>query len=459
MDRPLRELLEEYRRQNPGSWEAYQRAKRYLPSGCTRNVLFYPPFPIYMARGEGSRIWDIDGNMRIDLNFNNTTLILGHNHPAVVEAIRRQLECGTVLGAPTELEVELAEELLRRLQGADKIRFTPSGTEAVMQAVRLARSHTGREKIAKCEGAYHGSWESVDISIAPPPMEAGLRSAPKGIPQGEGIPRCVVENTLILPFNDAEAAETLIRKNRDELAAVIVDPVQRDIPAKPEFLKALREATEDYDIPLIFDEVITFRLSPGGAQRLYGVEPDITILGKIIGGGLPIGAYAFKESLSKPLEIPKAPFPEMGHPRIGFSGTFNAHPLSMAAGIATLRELRPEVYERLDRMGEAIRGEIRDLLDEAGITAQVVGMGSLFQIIWTREPVWDYRSAAAGDAGLAHCFSIALMNRGVYLRAHPNVSAATSEDDVEAALDAMRAALSDLRPLIEFRAPHLLERG
>ncbi len=456
---PYKELLEEYKRRNPRSWEAYQRARRSLPSGCTRNVLYYPPFPIYLVRGKGSKIWDVDGNERIDLNFNNTTLILGHNHPAVVEAIRRQLELGTVLGAPTELEAELGEEILRRLKGADKIRFTPSGTEAIMQAVRLARSYTGRVKIAKCEGAYHGSWESMDVSVAPPPGEAGPRESPSGVPQGEGIPRCVLDNTLILPFNNAEAAETLIREHRTDLAAVILEPVQRDIPARPEFLKTIREVTENYGIPLIFDEVITFRLSPGGAQSLYGVEPDITTLGKIIGGGLPIGAYAFKEALSKPLEIPEAPFPERGKPRIGFSGTFNAHPLSMAAGIATLRELRPEVYERLNNLGRRIRMEVKALLDEKGVVAQVIGIGSLFHILWTHEEVLDYRSAATSDVGLSHCLSLALINRGIYLRAHPNVSAATTGEDVSRFLDALGDALEALRPIIARRAPHLLERG
>ena len=389
-----------------------------------------------MVRGEGSKIWDVDGNERIDLNFNNTTLILGHNHPAVVEAIRRQLGRGTVIGAPTELEAELGEEILRRLKGAEKIRFTPSGTEAIMQAVRLARSYTGREKIAKCEGAYHGSWESMDISVTPPLREAGPRESPRCVPQGEGIPRCVLDNTLILPFNDAETAETLIREHRADLAAVIVEPVQRDIPAKPEFLKTIREATENYDIPLIFDEVITFRLSPGGAQSLYGVEPDITTLGKIIGGGLPIGAYAFRETLSKPLEIPEAPFPESGKPRIGFSGTFNAHPLSMAAGIATLRELRPQVYEHLNSLGRRIRMEVKALLDEKGVVAQVIGIGSLFNILWTNEEVWDYRSVATSDMGLSHCLSLALINRGIYLRAHPNVSTATTGEDVRRVLEA-----------------------
>jgi glutamate-1-semialdehyde 2,1-aminomutase len=452
-------LLEEYHRQNTRSLEAYLGARRHLPSGCTRNVLHYSPFPLYMFWGNGSKIWDIDGNERIDLNFNNTTLILGHNHPAVLEAIKRQLERGTVLGAPTECEIELAEELLRRLPGADKIRFTPSGTEAIMQAVRLARSYTGREKIAKCEGAYHGSWDAVAVSVTPSLTEAGPKASPRKLPQHEGIPKAVVKNTLVFPFNDAEAVESLIRKHRQELAAVIVEPMQRDIPTEPEFLKTLRETTQDLDIPLIFDEVITFRVSPGGAQRLYDVEPDITTLGKIIGGGMPIGAYAFTEQMAAPMKIPESPFPETRPPRLGFSGTFNAHPLSMAAGLAVMRELRPAVYERLNQLGRRTREGIKAILDQFGVAAQVLGMASLFRVLWTKEEVSDYRSVATSDRGLSHCFSIALINRGVYLRAHPNISTATTEEDVKAVLEAMSDALEVLVPIIELRAPHLLERG
>ena len=259
------DVVGEYVRRNPGSRAAYERAFLSLPSGCSRNVLYWPLFPIYLAAGRGTRLWDVDGNEWIDFNFNNTTLILDHNHSAVVAAVEEQLDRGTVLGAPTEAELELAEDLLRRLNGADKIRFSPSGTEANLQAVRLARSYTGREKIDKCEGAYHGSWDAVDISVAPPPEKAGPREAPLSVRQHEGIPQGVLENTLVFPFNDAEAAEALVSRHRDDLAAVIVEPVQRDTPPKPGFLESLREATERYGVLLIFDEVISFRLSPGGA--------------------------------------------------------------------------------------------------------------------------------------------------------------------------------------------------
>ncbi len=197
-------------------------------------MLYTPPFPIYMARGEKSRLFDVDGNKRIDFNFNNTTLILGHNHPKVLRAAREQLKRSTVLGAPTEAEVALAEEILSRL-GAERLRFTPSGTEANIQAIRLARSYSGREVIAKCEGAYHGSWDTVDISVAPPLDKAGPADSPHAVPQNEGVPEGVLKNTIIIPFNDAEAAEKIIKKHKDELAAVILEPVQTGYTASAWF--------------------------------------------------------------------------------------------------------------------------------------------------------------------------------------------------------------------------------
>ena len=451
-------ILEEYAKQNPGSKAAYERARRVLPSGCTRTVLHWPPFPLCLRAGRGTRLWDVDGNERIDYNFNNTTLILGHNHPKVMEAAEEQLARGTVLGAPTEAEPALAEELLRRLRGAERVRFTPSGTEANMQAIRAARSHTGKDLVAKCEGAYHGSWDAMDISVAPRLEEAGPREAPRSVRQHEGIPEGVLENTLVIPFNDAEAAEALIEAHRDELAAVILEPVQRDIPPEPGFLEAVREATERHGIVLIFDEVISFRLGPGGAQGRLGVTPDVTTLGKIIGGGFPVGAYASTEELMEPLAIPEADLAHYRGPRLGFSGTFNAHPVSMAAGLAVMEEMKPSVYEEMDRLGERMREGLKAILEEAGVGAFVGGIGSFFHVIWTPEEVRDYRTAATGDRVLTRYFSLDLMNRGVFLLGHPNVSAVTTDEDLDFTLDAVRRSVDELKPLIKERAPRLLTK-
>ena len=448
-------VIAEYVRQNPGSKEAYEGARRFLPSGNTRTVLYWPHFPLCLRAGRGTRIWDVDGNERIDFNFNNTTLILGHNNPKVIEAAEDQLARGTVLGAPTETEPLLAEEIVRRLKSAERVRFTPSGTEANMQAIRTARAYTEKVLVAKCEGAYHGSWDAMDISTAPPLDQAGPQDAPISVKQQAGIPDGVLRNTLTLPFNDAEAAAALIEKHWDELATVIVEPVQRDIPPEPGFLEVLREVTERHGIVLIFDEVIAFRVGYHGAQGRLGVTPDITTLGKVIGGGFPVGAYASTEELMEPLTIPEARFPEYRGPRLGFSGTFNAHPVTMTAGLAVLKELRPPVYDELDRTGEKMRAGLTKILDEAGIDAFVGGMASFFHVIWTTEKVRDYRSAATGDRITSRYFSIDLMNRGVFLLGHPNVSAVTTGDDVSIALDAMSQSVEGLIPTIKKIAPHL----
>ncbi len=450
-------ILDEYVRQNPGSKEAYEQAQRFLPSGNTRTVLYWPPFPLCMKAGRGSRLWDVDGNERIDFNFNNTTLILGHNHPKVIEAAEEQLARGTVLGAPTETEPLLAEEIVRRLKGAERARFTPSGTEANMQAVRTARAHTGKDLIAKCEGAYHGSWDAIDISVAPPLDQAGSREAPNSVRQQAGIPEGVLQNTLTIPFNDAEAAVTLIEKHRDELAAVIVEPVQRDLPPEPGFLEALREATERHGIVLIFDEVIAFRVGYHGAQGLLGVTPDITTLGKVIGGGFPVGAYASTEEFMEPLAIPEAKFPDYRGPRLGFSGTFNAHPITMAAGLAVLKELRPPVYDEMDRKGKKMREGLTKILDEAGVNAFVGGMASFFHVIWTTEKVRDYRSAATGDKTISRYFSVDLMNRGIFLLGHPNVSAVTTNDDLSFSLDTLDTSVTAMKPRIQQISPELIK--
>ncbi len=451
------DTVSEYIKKNSGSRWAYKRACESLPSGCSRNSVYYPPFPVYLTSGRGTRVWDVDGNERIDFNYNNSTLVLGHNHQAIVAAVLDQLTRSTVLGSPTEAEVKLAEELLHRLNDADKLRFTPSGTEANLQAVRLARSYTGKDKIAKCEGCYHGSWDAVDVSVGPSLDLVGPREAPNSVRQNEGIPSGVIENTIVLPFNDPVAAETLIRKHKNELAAVIIEPCWRDNPPNPDFLKTLREVTESLEVILIFDEVISFRVSPGGAQRLYGVTPDITTMGKIIGGGFPVGAYASTDEVMKPLITPESTFPSAKTPKLAFSGTFNAHPVTMAAGIATMKQMQPQVYEALNETGQRIRNGLNKNLEEAGVVAQIGGVGSLFNIAWTKEKIIDYRTAASEVKALGRYFSLSLMNKGIFLLLHPNVSAVATKEDLDKLMEATRLSLEELKPIIKEHAPNLLK--
>jgi glutamate-1-semialdehyde 2,1-aminomutase len=298
--------------------------------------------------------------------------------------------------------------------------------------------------IAKCEGAYHGSWDTVDISVAPSLDIAGPPDAPKAVPQNEGVPKGVLSNTVIIPFNDSEAAEKIIQKHKDELAAVVLEPVQRDTPPRPGFLEALREITRRYDILLIFDEVISFRLSPGGAQKYYGVEPDITSMGKIIGGGFPVGAYASSKEVMKPLMIPSSEFPNVKQARLGFSGTFNAHPITMAAGLAALKELKPKVYTQMDKTAESMRKGLIKLLEAKHLPYHVAGVGSFFHIDWTEKDVTNYRTAATEDRQMSRVFSTELMNRGIFMWGHPNVSAVTTANDVKIALEAVEKSLDSM---------------
>lgn len=432
-------IIEEYKSKNFRSLTAYEKAKNLLPSGNTRSALYWRPFPLCMRRGEGSNIWDVDGNKRVDFNYNNTTLILGHNHPKVIKAAKEQICNGTVLGAATETEPRLAEEILGRLKGSDRIRFTPTGTEANMQALRLARAYSGKPLIAKCLGGYHGSWDGVPLT-----------------PDTVGIPEGVKNSTIYFPYNDSEVAETMIKQYREELAAVIVEPTMRDMTPKPGFLETLRELTETYDILLVFDEVISFRLSPGGAQEFYGVTPDITAMGKIIGGGFPVGAYASTSEYMRPLKFPSTELPETSSAPLGFSGTFNAFPIAMAAGYVVMNEMTKKMYDMIANMGEKMRKGLRKVFTEEDLKVFVGGVGSFFFIAWSDKDVYDHLSSVRADRSLFNIFNIGMMNKGFYILGHPNVSTSQRKEDIAAAIDAARETVNEMKPIISKRAPHLI---
>ena len=431
-------IIDTYKTRNRNSLKAYRQAKKHMPSGNTRSALYWNPYPICMRSGKANNITDIDGNTRIDLNYNNTTLILGHNHPKPIKAAKEQMKKGLVLGAPTETEPQLAEELTTRLK-TDVIRFTPTGTEANMQALRVARAKTGKPLIAKCLGAYHGSWDAVPMT-----------------PDQPGIPQGVAENTVYFPYNNAEAAEKTIKQYRDQLAAVIVEPTMRDMTPRPGFLEAVRETTEQYNILLVFDEVISFRLSRGGAQEYYKVKPDITTMGKIIGGGFPVGAYASTTENMTPLSIPESTLPDTASPALGFSGTFNAFPLSMAAGLAVMKEMTTAKYTKIAGLGKAMRKTLKKTFQEEGLNIQVGGTGSFFNIHWTDKEVYDHATSVTGDRGLANIFNVGMMNQGFYLLGHPNLSTASKRTDIKEAETAAHTTIQEMKPIIQKRAPHLL---
>ncbi len=403
---------------------------------------------------------DVDVNERIDYCFNFTSLILGHQHPAIVKAVANQLEKGTVFGAPTELEIAHAEALQERMSSLEKVRYTVTGTEACMFAIRLARAYTKRSKIAKFEGGYHGTSEVASVSVHPH-LSEDANEVLTPISETDGLSPGTLENTIILPFNNFDAVDPMLRRNKEDLACIIVEPIMRGIPPAPGFLKSIRELADDLDVVLIFDEVISgFRISRGGAQGKYSVRPDLTTLGKVIGGGFPVGAVGGKEEIMTLMAHQSIEFPNSKGPRVPHAGTFNAHPITLAAGIATLKELTSGMYSRLDETGEDIRKGLTNIMSDLGIQAQANGTGSLFDINFTERAIIDYRSSHTADQVLRRCLDLDLLNRGVFLPPqHFGCTAtATSRKDIEATLDAVSKTISTLLPMVKERRPQLLVR-
>jgi glutamate-1-semialdehyde 2,1-aminomutase len=431
----------EYAARTARSRELYERALAVMPGGNSRTTTFFDPYPFYIQRGQGAHVWDVDGADRLDFNGNYTSLILGHAPPEVVKAVQEVLLGGLSFPGPTEHEIRLAEMLMRRVPSLESVRFTNSGTEATMNAVRLARAFTGRVKIAKFEGAFHGTHDSVMVSVTPDPRTAGSRKRPKPIAWSEGIPPAVVKNVVVLPWNDADACEAILEKEGSSIAAVLVDPllgIGGIVPPVEGFFQRLRDVTARHGMLLIFDEVISFRIAWGGAQERFGVRPDLTTFGKIIGGGLPVGAFGGRRDIMECYD------PRRGGARISHGGTFNANPITMAAGAATLDALTPEAYERLDALGDRLRSGVTRLLESTRHRGQVSGVGSLFCLHWTTEPLTDYRSTRPKDPLAPMRVFLGLLNEGILLsqRGLGACSLAMEDGDVDRFVNAIARVLA-----------------
>lgn len=443
-----------YASKRPKSEQFHKEAQRFLPGGNTRTVTFYQPFPSFMERGDGCRLHDVDGNAYIDFVNNYTSLVHGHAHPRVVEAVDDQVRRGSAYASPIASQVRLAEEICDRLPSAERVRFCNSGTEATLTAIRLARAYRKRYKVLKMEGGYHGSHDLAEISIKPALEKAGSIESPNSVPEDISIPPNVVNDCIIAPFNRSRIAEQIVEKHHEDLAAIIVEPVQGAcgmVPAHPDFLRALRELASTYEIPLIFDEVISFRLAKGGCQEVYEVLPDLTALGKIIGGGYPVGGVAGRGEL---MDL----FSPLNPSFLGHSGTFNGNPVSMVAGLATLRALTASEIDRINGLGDRLRTSFCRVLEEVGIIAEVTGTGSLGQIHFTNQEVTDWRSAATGRSDLRTILHLMLMDRGVFAatRGMFNISTPMGEKEVDEASVALRGCLVEMRPYIEQAAPELI---
>ena len=418
--------------QTDGSERLYKKALKLMPGGVSSPVRAIDPYPLYVHKASDSRIWDVDGNVYIDYCMGYGPLILGHAHPAVQEAVTQRLKLGWDYGTPIEAEIALAERIQKDLPSIEMLRFVSTGTEATMSAIRAARGFTGKDIIVKIEGGYHGAHDAVLVKAG----SAAISTA-----SSLGVPAEAIKNTLQVPFNDIEALSDVLEKA--EPGCLIIEPVMGNIgPVLPEttYLTEVRKVTEENDTLLIFDEVITgFRLCTGGAQCLYNVTPDLTTLGKIVGGGFPIGIFGGKK------EIMECVAPSGG---VFNAGTFSGHPVSLTAGIATLNVLNEEGYKRVNGLGDLLRRMLVDLLEELDIRVTVQGIGTLFQIFFTEKPVKNYQDALTSDVDAYKKLAAFMREEGIFLapsQFETNfISLAHSNEDVEYTIRAYANAFKRL---------------
>ena len=429
--------LDRYLRSTPKSKALWEDAKNYMPGGDSRNSIFWAPYPIFVDHATGCHVVDSDGVDRLDFIGTMTTLVLGHSPKPVVDAVQEQMTQGVVYNAPNAHQIRLAKLLCERIPSFDLVRFTNSGTEATLNTIRAARAVTGKSKIAKVEGGYHGSHDQVSVSVRVNPAKAGERSRPDAMAATEGLGEGTLDQVVVMPFNETAVAREILESHKDELAGVIIEPMLGSVgmlPATPEFLTMLREFTKANGIILIFDEVISYRAASGGAQEYYGITPDMTSLGKIIGGGFSIGAFGGSKAIMDLYDPTVA-----GGPRVAHAGTFNANPVTMLAGAATLEELTPEVYRKLAEMTEYLRAGVLQVGADLETPVQVTGLGSLFGLHFAGQELIGYRDIAAEDSAFRHQVFLGLLNEGILMAA--NLVGAVSTEIDEKEIDAFTAAL------------------
>ncbi len=428
---------------NEKSRALFERAQKLMPGGVNSPVRAFKAVggtPFFVAKGEGCYLWDVDGNRYVDFVCSWGPLILGHAHPEVIAAVKEAVEKGTTYGAPTELEVLLAEKIQQAFPSMEMVRLVNSGTEATMSAIRVARGYTGRKKIVKFEGCYHGHADYLLV-------KAGSGATTFGIPDSAGVPEGMAQDTIVLPYNDVQAFNETMDAMGDEIAAVIVEPIAGNMGVvlpKPEFLKALREQTERYETILIFDEVITgFRVAFGGAQSLYGIRPDMTCLGKIVGGGFPLAAYGGRKEIMQSV-APLGPVYQ--------AGTLSGNPVAVTVGLKTLEILeRDNPYSELKSKTRQLTKAIADAAKEFAIPVQINRIASMFTVFFTDQPVTDYSSAKRSDTQSYARFFHALLECGVYFPPSQFEAAFVSTAHDEGAIAATQEAVRFAMKALSFR--------
>lgn len=425
----------------------YARARNVLPDGNTRHTVFFEPHPIYAVRGKGARVVDVDGNAYLDCVNNYSALIHGHCHPVVVEAVVDKVRELASVGLPTAAEIDLAAMICERMLHVEEVRFVNSGTEAVMLAIKAARAYTGRPRIAKLEGAYHGCFDAAEVSQAPAPANWGPRERPESVPVAHGTPAGVLENTIVLPFDDVEGARGILLEQAESLAAVLIDAAPSHIgflTLSPEYLKMLREVTRSTGCLFILDEVYSFRFGVRGIQERLGIAPDLTVLGKIIGGGFPVGAVGGSRDLM-------AVFARRnGSPRLPHGGTYNANPITMTAGQKTLELFDDHAWQTLERLGAALRAGLEECVRTSGFFAQVTGLGSVAALQLNAGTLASYRDTYVEPERRQplQAFHAAMLREGVLIDPRGTIvlSTAMSRSDIDEFLDKALKCMRELAP-------------
>ena len=450
-------LIAEYRKYSPKSEALAEKAKRVFPGGDTRASAHYLPYPLTITEASGCVLTDADGHQILDFMNNFTSLVHGHAHPEIVQSVQQQIALGSAYAAPSENQIELAEIITDRIPSVDQMRFTSSGTEGTTMAIRCARAATGRQKIMKMEGGYHGSYELAEVSLVPMPDQRGDLSAPNSLPVDGSFPDSVLEDTIICPYNQPEMARQLISQHASEMAAIIVEPILGSmgmIAATREFLQTLRDEATANDIVLIFDEVITLRINHGGAQNYFGVTPDLTCMGKIIGGGLPVGGIGGKEEFMQ-LFNPESSYPVM------HASTFSGNALTMSAGLPAMRMYNEDECNRINLLAERLRDGFNQAFADAGILGNAAGVGSLTNINFTEGILNDSRDYLDGLFKAKHIgqllhlsmlrHGVASASRLMYCTSTPMTAA-----DIDTAVAALQNSLAELRPYVESECPELI---
>jgi glutamate-1-semialdehyde 2,1-aminomutase len=441
-------ILETYKQRTRKSHTLHENARELLPLGVTSNFRYYEPYPIFIQRARGSRMWDVDGNEYIDYSMNFGCQLVGHANPQILEAIRAQAENGTLYCAPNELETNVAAEICKRFR-VEMVRFTNSGTESTSHVLRLARHYTKREKIIKFEGAFHGVQDALLVSTKPKWPQIGDEMRPHQIPSSFGIPPAVWQNTLVASFNNIESVKIRFRENPKQIAAAIIEPVMCNagiITPEPEFLQALKDVCEENRALLIYDEVKTgLKIAPGGACEYYGVPPHLICLAKAIGGGLPLGAFAGKREVMQ----------HVGDAGFYHAGTYSGNPLSLAAGLVTLRDiLTPEVYPRLYALSKKLADGYNAIIAANKLPAHSVHIGALGMFHLLSRPLKNYRDWLQINRQHWQAYWFSLLNRGII--AHPpgheeqwTISVAHTDKDIEAHLAAFEEVAAELVKFIQ----------